>query len=263
MQKLKDILTSLYVKSPRRVRTLLWRIFYLWKSLEFYLNWHLMRQHEIRNINFFEKKVFSQHGEDGIIQVILDKVGVTNKYCVEFGVGDGSESCTRYLVERQGWSFLWMDGSDSCSQHVKREFITAENICALFEKYKVPREFDVLSIDIDYNTYWVWKAIRGYFPRLVVVEYNGFIPVDQSKAVPYVPNAIWDGSTYFGASLLAMSKLGESKGYTLVGCYTSGTNAFFVRNDLVANNFLKRKVSELYKPAIGGHRKSRKAFIDV
>ena len=87
-----------------------------------------------------------------------------------------------------------------------------------------------MSLDIDYNTYWVWKAISGYHPRVIVIEYNSSIPPTESKTVKYIPNVIWDGKTnYFGASLLALDSLGKSKGYTLVGCDSKGINAFFIR----------------------------------
>lgn len=120
-------------------------------------------------------------------------------------------------------------------EKIKKEFITAENINQLLQKYRVPREFDLLSIDIDSNDYWVWKAIDNYSPRVVVIEYNSCIPPNESKTIKYDPNARWDGTDYFGASLLALAKLGKSKGYSLVYCESSGVNAFFVRNDLIKN----------------------------
>jgi hypothetical protein len=132
---------------------------------------------------------------------------------------------------------------------VKQERITAENIQALFGKYNVPTEFDLLSVDIDGNDYWVWKAITDYHPRVVVIEYNSTIPPSESKTIPYDPNWMWDGSTnYFGASLLAVKTLGEQKGYVLVGCDSSGTNAFFVKSGLVQGKFVVGDVSSLYRP---------------
>lgn len=229
---------------------------------------------KIENISSFEEKIYSQNGEDGIIKMIFHRIGVTNKFCVEFGVGDGSESNTRYLIEREGWDYLCMDGGNYSSPYVdiRKEFITAENINSLFRKYNVPEEFDLLSIDIDYNTYWIWRAIEGYSPRVAVIEYNASFPPTESKAVKYDPNAIWDDTNYFGASLLALVKLGKSKGYTLLGCGDMGINAFFVRNDLINGKFVIEDIKELYKPpqygekVCGkhiGHPLSDKAFIFV
>jgi hypothetical protein len=236
--------------------------------------WGFMSGGRIDDINAFEQRIYSQNGEDGIIRIIFHKIGHANKFCVEFGVFDGSECNTRYLIEKHGWRYLHMDGGDYKRLYtdVKKEFITAENINLLFRKYNVPEEFDLLSIDIDFNDYWVWKAIEGYRPRAVVIEYNSSIPPTESKAVKYEPYGRSYGTNYFGASLLAFVKLGELKGYTLVGCDKTGTNAFFVRSDLVGDHFTIKDIKEVYRPpAYGqivngkfiGHPPSDKPFIDV
>ncbi len=241
-------------------------------------------------INEFEKKIYSQNGEDGIIEYIFSKIGTTNKFSVEFGVGNGFECNTVYLLEKKGWKGLMMDyGADqkinwknvlkkawssrnsSFSENIKRydtfirkiigqtkrtqsfqlniknEKVTAENIQNLFQKYHVPKTFDLLSIDIDYNDYWVWKAIIDYSPRVVVIEYNSSVPPSESRVVKYEPEARWDGTNYFGASLLALQLLGNSKGYTLVGCDNNGVNAFFCKDELV-KNFEIDKIDLLYRP---------------
>jgi hypothetical protein len=220
-------------------------------------------------INKYEKKITSQNGEDGIIQYILSKIGTTNKFCVEFGI-HAHEGNTVHL-RKSGWNCLWMDGGGD-GNIVKRERINAENINELFAKYSVPKEFDILSIDIDSNDYYVWKAITGYNPRMVIIEYNAKIPITESLSVAYDPNGVWKGDDYMGASLLAMFNLGKKKGYTLVACDTSGTNAFFVRNDLVPGNFEVKGIEELYcPPNYGeivngrhiGHRDSGRKMVKV
>lgn len=137
--------------------------------------------------------------------------------------------------------------SANFKRDIKIEKVTEENIQQLFHKYNVPKNFDLLSIDIDYNDYWVWKAITDYVPRVVVIEYNSSIPPTESKVVPYDPNASWDGTNYFGASLLALRNLGLSKGYTLVGCESRGVNAFFCKRDLVEGIKIK-DIEYLYRP---------------
>lgn len=224
------------------------------------------------NINFFEKKIFSQNGEDGIIDFIFSQIKTTNRFFVEFGVTDGKVCNTRYLLEENGWQGLMMDDSENNPPLIKKEFVTAENISRLFEKYYVPKDFDLLSIDIDFNDYWIWKAIEGYFPRVVVIEYNSSYPPTESKTVPYDPHGRWDRKTnYFGSSLLALMKLGRSKGYTLVGCDSNGVNAFFVKSDLLHSQ-IKKTINELYKsPNYGivingvfvGHQPSIKKLVDV
>jgi hypothetical protein len=153
---------------------------------------------------------------------------------------------------RQGWGGLWIEGNPdsvaSAGAHFRPEvdagkltiqeaFITAENIEELFTKGKVPEEFDLLSVDIDRNDYYVWEKIEHYRPRVVVVEYTSVYPPTMSWVIPYDPKAWWDGTTHTGASLKALEELGTKKGYTLVGCNLNGVNSFFIRKDLVGDHF--------------------------
>ena len=242
------------------------------------------------DLNLHERKIYSQNGEDGIIEFVFSMIGTTNKFSVEFGVGNGFESNTTYLLEKKGWKGLMMDyGSDEkiktknlikkslsyrkfgikyCLQKsikflkktmvrykrsryfqydIKKEKVTAENIEKLFQKYNIPKNFDLLSIDIDFNDYWVWKAITNYHPNVVVIEYNSSLSPTESSVVQYDPEAIWDGTNYFGASLLALQNLGHTKGYTLLGCDGNGVNAFFCKNELIDGIKIK-DIQYLYKP---------------
>lgn len=203
-------------------------------------------------------KAYSQHDEDGIIEEIFRRIGYTDRFFVEFGVGDGLENCTLYLLLR-GWSGAWIDGSAACYEAVCKNldflisanrlrvlysFITAGNIETLFERLQVPAEFDLLSIDIDNNDYWVWRAIEKYRPRVVAIEYNASYQASANCVVEYAPERIWDLSNSFGASLKALELLGREKGYSLVGCNYSGVTAFFVRNDLLQSHFAEPFTSE-------------------
>jgi hypothetical protein len=219
-------------------------------------------------------KVYSQHDEDGITEEIFRRIGETNRFFVEFGVGDGTENGTVYCLLK-GWSGVWIDGSAVCVDAIERtfdflirerrlsvrySFITAENIERLFTELGVPAEFDLLSIDIDNNDYWVWKAIERFSPRVVAIEYNASFRDSVNCVVPYQPTAIWNYTNYFGASLKALEKLGSSKGYNLVGCNFTGVTAFFVRSDLVGDKFAAPFVAENhyepprhYLPMPNGH----------
>jgi hypothetical protein len=109
----------------------------------------------------------------------------------------------------------------------------------------VPAEFDFLSIDIDRNDYWIWRAIEHYTPRVVAVEYNASFKASVACTVPYAPDAAWDGySNYYGCSLKALQHLADEKGYCLVGCNYTGVTAFFVRSDCVEDRFLDPYTSE-------------------
>ena len=176
-------------------------------------------------------------------------VGVTNRFFVEFGCEDATECNSAYLLE-QGWTGLLMDG-DGISRNpratVHREHVTAENINALLQKYRVPHVFDLLSIDIDGNDYWVWQSMDCR-PRVVVIEYNAHFPPPHRRVIAYDPGFVWAGTDYFGASLQALYELGRRKGYTLLYCERIGANAFFVSTDLLPPGFAPRAPGEIYRP---------------
>jgi hypothetical protein len=205
-------------------------------------------------------KMTSQNGEDGIIADIFRRIGTTNRHFVEFGASNGSENNTVYLL-RQGWSGLWMDADTAAVNTAKtnfrqeiedgkltvlERFITAESIEDLFQQGKVPDEFDLLSIDIDRNDYYVWERITHYRPRVVIVEYNAGFPPTRSWVVPYDAKAFGSSSqgNGNGASLKALEELGAKKGYSLVGCDLNGVNAFFVRDDLLGDHFAEPYTAE-------------------
>ena len=214
-----------------------------------------------------ERQVFSQQGEDGVIEKIFSVIGTSSKFCVEFGAADGfATSNTLNLRKNFGWQALLLDQAhENTAINLRKEFITKSNINKIFEKYRVPRDVDFLSIDIDFNDFHVWQAIdRWYQPRLVVIEYNATHKPDEDKVVHYDAMASWDGSNYFGASALAMYNLGRKKGYSLVYADNMGVNLFFIRDDLVEGPGYHFKnvndVAKLYKSPRygsgpnGGHR---------
>lgn len=198
----------------------------------------------------FERRIFSQNGEDGIILEIFRRIGTTNKFFVEFGIQGGTECCTRNLLENEGWWGVWIEGSAEGAERARRDFgrfpidvrnrfLTAENIVACFEEASVPIEPDFVSIDVDGNDYWIWKALGArYSPRALVIEYNASFGPRRPWVMPYAPDFRSDQTAFFGASLEALAQLGGELGYRLVGCESSGVNAFFVRGDLVDSKFV-------------------------
>ena len=205
-----------------------------------------------KRLSRFEAIVYSQGGEDGILQEIFRRIGTTNRTFCEFGAADGVENNTALLVTL-GWGGLWMDGNPAAIERassryagavregrlrIQQQFITAENVEGLFGAAKLPAEMDLLSVDIDRNDYYVWERITHYRPRVVVIEYNAMFPPGVDWVIPYDGKAWWDQRTsYWGASLSALERLGRSKGYSLVACSLTGANAFFVRDDLLGDKF--------------------------
>jgi hypothetical protein len=201
----------------------------------------------LSDLRAHERSVRSQCGADGVLLRIFECIGASTRYFVEFGAKDGCiESNTAHLRIDQGWSGLLMEGDAERVRHpVRTEFVTAENVNALFAKYRVPSDLDLLSIDVDGNDYWIWKAIDGYHPRVVVIEYNIFFGPSVCKTIPYNAEFHWDKTPYHGASLAALHKLGREKGYTLVHAESYAPNAFFLKNSELPAGFIERPIEEI------------------
>jgi len=210
------------------------------------------------------RKIYSQCDEDGLIAEIFRRIGPKHKTFVEFGVESGLE-CNSLWLLINGWSGLWIEGEETFANRiltshahwinsgklkVARSFINAENINELIKAGGLSGEIDLLSVDIDLNDYWVWKAIEVVSPRVVCIEYNATWAPPSSLVVKYNAGATWSRTNHFGASLVALTKLGQQKGYSLVGCSLSGANAFFVRTDLCGELFYEPGNTEAhYEPA--------------
>lgn len=214
-----------------------------------------------KNLVENEFRVFSQWGEDGIIQYLVSAVNIDRKIFIEFGVQNYTESNTRFLLINNNWSGLIIDSDQAHIDYIRSDplywqynlksekaFITCENINALISAAGIQGEVGLLSIDIDGNDYWVWKAIEVISPVIVIVEYNARFGVDAAVTVPYDPGFIREHAhpsrLYFGASLKALFLLGEEKGYAFVGCNSAGNNAFFVRRDRMPDSVPSLSVSE-------------------
>lgn len=205
----------------------------------------------IGSLEEVEFQVFSQRGEDGIIQYIISQIEIPNRIFVEFGVEDYTESNTRFLLINNNWSGLVIDGSKDNIKFIKNDFvywkydlsayesfITKDNINELISKYTDCSDIGLLSIDIDGNDYWVWEAITVVRPRVVVCEYNSAFGEHHKISVPYQQTfnrtKAHYSDLYFGASLPALCHLADKKGYDFIGAAGAGVNAFFVRKDLSA-----------------------------
>ena len=193
-----------------------------------------------------ELRVFSQNGEDGVLAEIFHRIGTTTGFFVEFGVGGGLEGNSVLLADVHRWEGLFIEGSPTLHAQLQEKYeaidqvrvlqalVSAENVEDLFASADVPADLDLLSIDIDSNDYWVWKAINTYRPSVVVIEYNGSPAPTATLTQPYRAHEGWDGTDFYGCSLGALDHLGTQKGYRLIHADLTGTNAFFVRDDLAS-----------------------------
>jgi len=185
---------------------------------------------EVTSLKEVEFKVFSQWGEDGIIQFLIQRIEIPNKVFVEFGVDDYRESLTRFLLINDNWNGLVMDSSKFNIDFIKQDdvhwrydlkaiesFVTRENINQLINQNINIQEKDIglLAIDVDGNDYWIWKEINRISPRIVVCEYNGIFGCEHSITVPYDEKFNREkkhySNLYWGASLAALYSLAKER----------------------------------------------------
>lgn len=203
------------------------------------------------NLKDYEFKIFSQWGEDGIIQRLINNIPIKNRTFIEFGVEDFYESNCRFLMMNNNWSGYVIDGSRDNIDRLKKSdmywmydlkavsaFVKRTNINELLRKSDFDADLGILSIDIDGVDYWIFEAIEYFNARIVIIEYNSIFGKDRPIVVPYEDDffrtARHYSNLYYGASLPALTYLASKKGYSLVGCSSAGGNAFFVRSDLLS-----------------------------
>ena len=222
-----------------------------------------------QSIHDWEISIWSQNGEDGILLNLFSRIGATSRRFLEFGCGTGLECNSANLALGFGWSGLLLDGNgthvakartffhdhlgpDAGRVQLRASFVTPENINDLLgEVTPEGGDLDLLSIDVDSIDYWIWDAVDGFRPRVVVCEYNAsFGP---KRSVTVTPRDGFDSYAkhasgfYHGASLTALHKLGAGRDYQLVGCDSAGVNAFFVRRDC-ANGLPDLDPAQAYVP---------------
>jgi hypothetical protein len=212
-----------------------------------------------------EFRVFSQFGEDGLIQFLVQRVPVGNRVFVEFGVEDYSESNTRFLLVHDAWRGLIIDAGTGHRRFLEDSrlawrttvdavtaFIDRDNVNDVIRGGGAEGEIGLLSIDIDGNDYWVLDALDVVSPQILVAEYNSVFGPERAVTVPYDPR--FDRAEkhyshlYWGASLAAVTRAADRKGLALVGGNRAGNNAFFVQRDSLGD-IPERTVADSWRPA--------------
>jgi hypothetical protein len=225
----------------------------------------LNRDRRLPDLAHYEFKVFSQWGEDGIIQHLVTHLNIPEHTFIEFGVEDFSEANCRFLLVNNHWRGFIIDGSERnmerlrCSDFFWRhqlechaQFINKDNIDELLSRSGFSRSPGILSIDIDGVDYFVLEALSAWKPAIIIVEYNEAFGFRRSVTVPYDPqfvrsHAHWSNQ-YWGASLPAFKQLAESRGYALVGTNGAGSNAFFVMRDLLNDRVCETTLEACARP---------------
>jgi hypothetical protein len=219
---------------------------------------------ELSLLNEAEFKIYSQSGEDGLIQWLISKLKISSNTFIEFGVETYKESNTRFLLFNNYWKGLIIDGDADKIEEIKNEFklnwsrnitsvcifINKENIDQIISENNFQGEIGLLSIDIDGNDYWVWECINSVDPTIVVIEYNALFGNHEMISTPYDPNFMRTkahySNIYYGASLAALENLGKRKGYSLIGTNLAGNNAFFVKNSKLNNDVIAKSSKQCF-----------------
>jgi hypothetical protein len=211
---------------------------------------------QAENLSEYEWKVFSQWGEDGIIQFLIREVEIRHTTFIEFGVEDFRESNCRYLMMSSDWQGFVIDGSRENILRLQNysfywrydlqsltAFVDRENVNELLIKSNFNRDLGILSVDIDGNDYHILNAINVFEPRIIISEFNPYFGTDRAISVPYESKfnrtEKHHSNLYFGASIKAIEHILNEKGYTLVGTGMTGNNAFFVRNELMTDGLCR------------------------
>ncbi len=197
------------------------------------------------DLRLAEHRVFSQNGEDGVIDALIQVLGCPH-FFVEFGVGDGWSCNTRLLAEVREWRGLYIEVNEEDFNVLRHRYrfsesvvclnaaVTPGNVSEIFRAHSVPKRFGVLSIDIDGQDIWVWEALSEEFrPDIVVIEFNaehrpGQLSVESQDVL--------DGAALgrrWGASLDALVGLASAKDYELVHVEMARVNAFFVAKEVL------------------------------
>lgn len=213
-----------------------------------------------------EFKVFSQWGEDGIIQFLVNHLNISNRTFIEFGVEDFYESNCRFLMMKDYWQGFVIDGSEENMARLrssyfywqnqlscKASFITRENVASLLEESGFDKDLGLLSVDIDGVDYHVLEALGQWTPAILIVEYNEAFGNNRPVTVPYDPMFLrrkkHTSNQYWGANLSAFCHLAGQRNYALVGINGVASNAFFVRRDLLNESVREVSLASCSRPA--------------
>ena len=213
----------------------------------------LNSQKNATKLSDYEWKIFSQWGEDGIIDFLVSEVSIVNKTFIEFGVENFSESNCRYLLMKSDWNGFVIDSSQKNIKKLKNSyyfwkydlqtfvaFIDINNINELLIKSGFKRDLGILSIDIDGNDYHILNKIDCFDPRIIICEFNPLFGNDRKITVPYDPKFYRTkkhySNLYWGASINALRSLLTKQDYTLVGTGMQGGNAYFIKNSLMTDH---------------------------
>ncbi len=214
-------------------------------DLQLTMLWKKLKNDASNPLNKSGEKFFSQNEEDGITLEIMRRIGIKKGIFAEFGVGNGTENNTLILVA-SGWRGFWIGGEELVFNYSLaptrfsffKRWVDRENVLSLLQdgmRSVKSNSLDVISLDLDGNDIYIIEKLlnSNIYPKLFIVEYNSKFPPPIKWQIEYDENHIWNDDDYFGASLTSFNELFLRHGYSLICCNFTGSNAFFVRDDLL------------------------------
>jgi hypothetical protein len=243
----------------KKIFSIFYKILFFLRNISYLENILLNQGKILSNLNHnksftalsdYEFKIFSQWGEDGIIDFLVGEVSINNKTFIEFGVEDFSESNCRFLLMNRDWNGFVIDSSRKNIELLKNSnyfwkynlnalctFVDKDNINKLLIESNFDSDLGILSIDIDGNDYHILNNINFFNPRIIICEFNPIFGIDRKITVPYDPKFSRTNkhysNLYWGTSINALIFLLTKRDYTLIGTGMLGCNAYFVKNSLL------------------------------
>jgi hypothetical protein len=192
----------------------------------------------ISSLHQYRYNIYSQNGEDGVIQEVMKRLDINSGWFCEFGAWDGRYLSNTFNLVEQGWNGVYIEGDIERFKdlqtntetykdrlHIIREYVTPSgdnSLDNLLSSTPIPKDFELLSIDIDSDDYHIWASLENYNPSVVIIEILGSIPPGVQKiSTPSSPHSSFESTV----------SLGKEKGYSLIAMI--GGNLFFVTNDIV------------------------------
>jgi len=229
----------------------------------------------IENLSDLDYQIFSQNGEDGILDYLLYQLKIQKPKFLEIGVGDYSECNTRFIFERCSSKGTIIDLLDNLEKKVKKNVllwkgelnvinknINSENILNILNEYNTLNQLDLFSLDIDGIDYWILEKMPQNFSKIAVLEYNPLFGAELEITVPNIDNFNRTQYHYsnlcFGMSLKAAINSMDKKNFYFVGTNLFRNNAFFVSKDFTKEKFFKNlKVNDMYNSTDANFTESR------
>ena len=204
-----------------------------------------------KNYDKFLKNIYSQNGEDGVVNEILNELKIADGTCIEFGASKGKDNSNTFSLVEKGWKALYIEADKekflelekATKKHpnviLANKFVSSKkglnDLNSIISENNFDSNCDILSIDIDSEDLRVWEVFTGK-PSIVIIEIN-------SSIKPGILNYHLD--KYVGNSFSSTLKVAKKKGYVLL-CHTG--NLIFLKKDLIGFSRLSKVY--IYRPSL-------------